>query len=478
MNKAKLMVTSLKTQALAIFMYTAVSFSVFLGTPSIASAATYTCTGTGADTPATRTYVVFDYSAKTCAVTDAGFSNDTSDINFLTDVAGGNEQLGLGVGFGVILTSHDTASIDGTTYANGVSASKNVNTNGANTASGTYTISGTAYTMTVSFTVAGGGTSYDITAAQVTTPDPVSASPAVNAGSSSRALIVHVTKTQVRQTTQNIRKHLDMTTANRVAPQGGLVAGADTVSISSRGTVIERNWGETRSLTTGTYRSYGTNEMREVAKLLMSGVSFDSARGDLLTTMLGVDRRLNQAQTVPNNIPEQTRPSVPHTPLDLNVWVYSSYSNVSNTRNTTNDDSRYNGDIMTVSGGMDYRFSPAALGGIALSYSSTQLTTDFNDGTYVESAYTIAPYALWELTDKVNASVNVGYSYSPIDQTQSRSTTIVTSDTTARTMFGSVALSAKHYFGDVRVGSSMDYTRSHRLINAFTDTDGVNTTQA
>ncbi len=151
--------------ALAVSLFVAI-----LAAPTASHAQTVTCTGVGTETITTDSRVFFDYSANTCAVSDGtALGPDTGDSVFRAQVAGSEVFTVNLSGSGNTNVGHSGATIGTFTAAAGVASANNRTTNGAETASVTYSgPSSETIVMNVAYTIAGGGNSIDITSASVT----------------------------------------------------------------------------------------------------------------------------------------------------------------------------------------------------------------------------------------------------------------------------------------------------------------------
>ena len=161
---------------------------------------------------------------------------------------------------------------------------------------------------------------------------------------------------------------------------------------------------------------------------------------------------------------------------DSNVWAYGSYSGVDNDHNSAGDDQRYNGDVITFSAGLDHWFNDKILGGMAVSYSNTQLRTFFNNkGNYREER--LHRFALRALQIQRLADGEChwgGNTFSNINQ--DRNDVTVTSETDAHTAFGTVTARARHQLKQMpKLGivGRVSFLMSHRWINSFTESDAT-----
>jgi hypothetical protein len=92
--------------------------------------------------------------------------------------------------------------------------------------------------------------------------------------------------------------------------------------------------------------------------------------------------------------------------LGIGVWLNGGYSSI----NYTKADSKFNGNVWTGMGGVDYKFTDALIIGLAAGYESTKLKTVFNNGNLDASGWTIAPYGLYKFTKNYSVDVSGGFS--------------------------------------------------------------------
>ncbi len=498
----------------SVFAFFVVSLA-FLGTvftPKTAVAQQIACSGLPATTDAILNIaVVFNPDTRVCTVSVLGSgqilaagSNAANVITFSSDA---DELLGfVGDGTSASAAALETCDMPGTSAS---TASCQAFPSGGNPFSGTVTLgnvnSVTGELNQVRFTATADGTgSATVTAAFASLTEIDAAPVAGTPSSAAPVLTATVAKTQTRFTTQNIQRHVDLLTGGGVVGAGagaGAGDGAGVPEPTPGGPSGSENFGEPEQPASAAPRvavsrddpfserllsaflredekaprrnMVGANTTREAARFLLPKLNFDSAKGDTLDTFLGADRRLNQTENQSDR-PEPGPPQrLERADTDTNVWLYGGYSSLTNERNLPGDDQRFDGDILTVSGGIDHWFRTDLLAGVSAGYSSVALDTDFNDGRYDEDGYTLAPYFVYTPFDWLVLNASAGYTYSRIDQSQNRSTTVAESNPNAHTLYLSVGAKGTYRLDKITVAGSVGYVRSRRRVDSFTDSQGA-----
>lgn len=91
----------------------------------------------------------------------------------------------------------------------------------------------------------------------------------------------------------------------------------------------------------------------------------------------------------------------------LGLWGQGTYVNIHKTEAALGMD----GDIINTMFGVDYKFTDRVLGGVAFGYENVDIKTKFNNGTYKDSGFTLAPYLGITLTRNWAADISGGYSW-------------------------------------------------------------------
>jgi len=205
----------------------------------------------------------------------------------------------------------------------------------------------------------------------------------------------------------------------------------------------------------------GRDGLREGAAM----VAFDTAAGDQLA-QAGRDRQTTPTDPRQSLAPQEQRGS---------IWAYGAWSDVRNSRNAVNDDQRFSGDVIAVTGGADYQVVDSVWVGLAASWLTTSLSTTFNNGSYDEETWTLAPYAVWRISEILSADITLGGSRGHIEQTRNRTTRQVDANTDADSLFGAAGVTARVRPGDGPwlLTGRVAYLRSRKLIDSFTESDGT-----
>ncbi len=93
------------------------------------------------------------------------------------------------------------------------------------------------------------------------------------------------------------------------------------------------------------------------------------------------------------------------------LWVSASASALDNTLIST----EYDGGLFLGMMGYDYRINKRLLLGAALGYESTDIDTRFNNGTVQSNAFTVSPYAAFQICDYLSIDVILSYSFLDYD---------------------------------------------------------------
>ena len=160
------------------------------------------------------------------------------------------------------------------------------------------------------------------------------------------------------------------------------------------------------------------------------------------------------------------------------VWGQGSYTHVDNDRNKSDDDSRFHGNVWGYNLGVDYRFRENLYAGASLGYSKTNLTTQYNSGTYDEATWSLSPYFIFKPTSPLEVSGILGYSVGKIDQTRSNSliNSLVESETDSRLIYTklNVAYTVKpQEHIPLELSAKVGFLGSYRRVDAFRESDGT-----
>ena len=299
-----------------------------------------------------------------------------------------------------------------------------------------------------------------------TSPTPVIVTTTVE----QKAAIDKTVSTTVRTNGVNsLSKHLDRVGGfSNVAPQQGPAPQSSPGSSSQGG-----------GATSGDNNQQFASQFLELEQPLNTYESRKKERQLLLSSFLrdsSIPSSISSDDVISNAAQEEVlnRP-VKSTILSNSArwssWVDTNYTVVDNSLVNSTDDQRFDGDIITVSSGLDYWVNKKLLVGTYVSYSDVALDTTFNDGTYDEKSLGIAPYILYKLTDNLQLNGSVGYYYGDIDQKQDITSSVVSSSTKANTVFSSIELKHKYKVENspLQVVTSFGYSHSRRVVDSFVD---------
>ena len=156
------------------------------------------------------------------------------------------------------------------------------------------------------------------------------------------------------------------------------------------------------------------------------------------------------------------------------VWGHGSYTAVDNDHVSGSSDNRYDGDVWGYNLGLDYRFSDAMIAGLSLGYNDTDLTTTFNDGSYKERAFVVAPYAILRPLENLTVTAEAGYSFGDVDVTRNNDS--VTGSTDSEMWYGALAVIYHYRPADtlpLSLSPSVTLLAAGKTVDGFTESDGT-----
>lgn len=95
----------------------------------------------------------------------------------------------------------------------------------------------------------------------------------------------------------------------------------------------------------------------------------------------------------------------------LGAWAQGTYVNIDKDEAAL----QMSGDVYNLVGGVDYKFNPRGVAGVAIGYEQVDIKTKFNSGTYEGKGYTVAPYVGYALTPNWSVDASVGYTWLEYD---------------------------------------------------------------
>lgn len=116
------------------------------------------------------------------------------------------------------------------------------------------------------------------------------------------------------------------------------------------------------------------------------------------------------------------------------VWVQGGYTTV----NGDDTGGEFDGNVINVLVGADYRIKPKMVLGVALGYEDLDIDTDFNNGTFKGTGYSLTPYFGMALSPQWSLQVLGGWTNINYDTT--RNNGAISSSFNADRIFGSAAV--------------------------------------
>lgn len=154
----------------------------------------------------------------------------------------------------------------------------------------------------------------------------------------------------------------------------------------------------------------------------------------------------------------------------IGVWVNSAWSGIEDDLSST----AFDGDVITVMGGVDYLFTDRLLAGLAVGYENTDLDTIFNNGTLESDGFTVAPYLGFIINRFFTADLSGGYSSGSTDLTRIDLVgTTVTGDMDWDRWFLAANLNAYYSIGKFRLAGRVGYLWVQETQDQFTESDGT-----
>ncbi|MBE7635966.1 autotransporter domain-containing protein [Sneathiella sp. P13V-1] len=156
----------------------------------------------------------------------------------------------------------------------------------------------------------------------------------------------------------------------------------------------------------------------------------------------------------------------------LTIWGQGGYLSLENDRNNASEDNRMDGHVWGYNLGADYRITDQWLLGLALGYTTTDVTTDFNDGSYEEDTFSVLPYIMYKPTENLSLSVVAGYSIGRVDRTKD---TTDTGKTDSDGWFANLRGSYEHKFAKIPLSlkGKLEFEAGRKTLDAFTYSDAT-----
>ncbi|MBT5107129.1 MAG: autotransporter outer membrane beta-barrel domain-containing protein [Rhodospirillaceae bacterium] len=153
----------------------------------------------------------------------------------------------------------------------------------------------------------------------------------------------------------------------------------------------------------------------------------------------------------------------------MGVWILGAYSDIEN----DNVNTAFDGDIVNVVGGVDYRFTNKIIGGVAVSFEKTDLDTTFNLGTFEQDGVGVMPYVAFILNKNISADLNVGYTDLDIDTTRTSAGAISTASYSGDRTTAGANLNFNKAVKKWSLGASVGFLYIKEETDAFTESNGT-----
>lgn len=152
----------------------------------------------------------------------------------------------------------------------------------------------------------------------------------------------------------------------------------------------------------------------------------------------------------------------------IGVWVNAAWSGIEDDLSST----AFDGDVVTVMGGVDYMFTDRMIAGMAVGYENADVDTIFNQGTIESDGATISPYIGFIINQYFTVDLSGGYSFGETDLSRiDLAGTTVTGNMDWSRWFVAGNLNAYYNVGKFRLNGRIGYLRVEETQEAFTESD-------
>lgn len=149
------------------------------------------------------------------------------------------------------------------------------------------------------------------------------------------------------------------------------------------------------------------------------------------------------------------------------IWTQGTYSHVD--RQETGLEMR--GNVYNAAVGADYKFTDRVLGGIAVSYESSDIDTSYNNGTFKGSGVSVAPYLGVTLDKNWTWDVSAGYGWLNYDV--SRANDSITGSYNATRVFGATNVTGSFAAGSYLFQPRAGVVMSREDMDAYRESNGT-----
>jgi hypothetical protein len=150
------------------------------------------------------------------------------------------------------------------------------------------------------------------------------------------------------------------------------------------------------------------------------------------------------------------------------LWLSASASALDNTFIST----EYDGSLFLGMMGYDYRINKRLLLGAALGYESTDIDTRFNNGTVQSNAFTVSPYAAFQIFDFLSIDLILSYSLLDYDTTRALGLIGATGGYDADRYMVSSNLNYYYVTGNWNFNARFGYMYTKENADGFTESNG------
>lgn len=153
---------------------------------------------------------------------------------------------------------------------------------------------------------------------------------------------------------------------------------------------------------------------------------------------------------------------------DTGIWAQATAARI----NKSEDALKMHGNVYNAVFGLDHRFTPDVLAGLALSYERTGITTAYNNGTFEGSGLAVAPYVGFELSPAWSVSFTLGYAWLNYDV--ERNDGAIKGSYDATRWFGAANLTGGFASGNWRYQPNIGVQWSRERQGSYTETGNLN----
>jgi outer membrane autotransporter protein len=226
----------------------------------------------------------------------------------------------------------------------------------------------------------------------------------------------------------------------------------------------------------GVNKTAGKNISGKMGPLAMSVVATGPNQGfkSALVPALFDSGQSSEIFTVNADLADNSRNSITGLssggePASHGLWMSASVSSLDNTFIST----EYDGGLFLGMIGYDYRINKRLLLGAALGYESTDIDTRFNGGTVKSNAFTVSPYAAFQICDYLSIDVILSYSFLDYDTTRPTFLGQVTGGYDADRYMVSSNLNYYYLTGNWNFNARFGYMYTKEDADGFTESDGT-----